>query len=90
MNKLYTVHSGILKYQGEKSYHPHLSEDKKHDQHSSDVVLYEMLKEIENTAGYIIIESNNWKSQYKSAAHFASIQSIADLYYKKYYKYLGY
>ena len=78
-----TVHSGILKYEGEKSYYPYLSEDKKHDQHFVYVVLYEMLKEIENTTKYIITESNNCKSQYKSAAHFVSIQSIADFYDKK-------
>ena len=42
-----------------------------------------MLKEIENTTEYIIIGSNNCKSQYKSAAHFASIQLIADFYDKK-------
>ena len=42
-----------------------------------------MLKEIENTAEYIIIESDNCKSQYKSAAHFASIQSMADFCDKK-------
>ena len=78
-----TVHLGILKYQGEKSYHLYLSEDKKHDQHFVDVVLYKMLKGIENTAAYMITESNNCKSQYKFDAHIASIKSIADFYDKK-------
>jgi len=38
-----TVHSGLMKYQGEKTYHPYLSADRKHDQHFVHCVLEEML-----------------------------------------------
>ena len=38
-----TVHSGILKYNGVKSYHPYISDDRKHDQHFVKIAMKEML-----------------------------------------------
>ena len=76
-----TVHSGILKCSAIKSYHPYISDDKKHDQHFVHVVLNEVLSEAELPTGedaYIVIESDNCTSQYKSTAHFHSIQQISN------------
>ena len=76
-----TVHSGILKCNGVKTYHPYISDDKKHDQQFVHIALNEMLSEAELPTGddaYVIIESDNCTSQYKSAAHFHSIQQISN------------
>ena len=42
-----TVHSGILKIDGEKFYHPYLSDDRKHDQKFVLLCLEEMLATVE-------------------------------------------
>jgi len=78
-----TVHSGLLKNEGEKSYHAYLSDDRKHDQAFVKVVIEEMLEEtnIENQE-YIIIESDNCSSQYKSAAHFQDMKELSQKYNK--------
>ena len=74
-----TVHSGILKDGGEKSYHAYLSNDKQHDQKFVKVVLKEMLNEADTkNASFGIIESDNCSSQYKSASHFSDIQEISN------------
>ena len=76
-----TVHSGILKCNGVKSYHPYISDDKKHNQQFVHIALNEMLSEAELPTGddaYVIIESDSCTSQYKSAAHFHSIQQISN------------
>ena len=74
-----TVHSGILKCAGEKSYHPYLSNNKKHDQTFVSITIKEILNEARFEAGsYCIIESDNCTSQYKSAAHFYDLQEIAN------------
>ena len=75
-----TIHSGIMKLQGEKSYHPYISNDKKHDQHFVHVALQEMLKKVSTLPEdcYIVIESDNCASQYKSSSHFSSMQSLAN------------
>ena len=67
-----TVHSGILKHAGEKSYHPYLSDDLNHDQKFVKIVMHEMIRNInELKEGSIcLIESDNCTSQYKSAEHF--------------------
>ena len=64
-----TVHSGILKNKGQKSYYSHLSGNKKHDHVFVDVVLQMMLNPI-LLPPILVIESDNCASQYKSAAHF--------------------
>ena len=76
-----TIHSGIMKLEGEKSYHPYVSNDKKHDQQFVYVVLEEMLKEVTIPDNCVmVIESDNCSCQYKSSAHFASMQTLADKY----------
>ena len=76
-----TVHSGILKNHGEKSYHPYLSDDRKHDQSFVKIVIKEMLKDADIEPGsYIVIESDNCSSQYKSAPHCHNIQELSDKY----------
>ena len=78
-----TVHSGLMKFEGEKSYHPYLSDDKKHDQHVVEVALCEMIKELPTIPKTLIIESDNCSQQYKSAMHFFSIQKLANLHQTK-------
>ena len=85
-----TVHSGLMKYKGEKSYHPYLSHEIKHDQYFVESVLTEMLGGVEvkrNTT--IVIESDNCSSQYKSTAHFDSNQRLADEYRVKIVRFFG-
>ena len=74
-----TIHSGIRKLKGEKSYHPYVSNDLKHDQQFVQLAITEMLSEVEIQADeYIVIESDNCSSQYKSSAHFHSMQLLAN------------
>lgn len=73
-----TVHSGIIKIHGEKSYHPYVSDDKKHDQTFVKKVLKEMIATIECLPQSCIVESDNCSSQYKSAKHFEDLQEICD------------
>jgi len=73
-----TVHSGIMKFEGEKSYHPYLSDDKKHDQHFVELALHEMISELPTIPETIVIESDNCSQQYKSASHFYSMKQLAD------------
>lgn len=68
-----TVHSGIMKFEGEKSYYPYLSDDKKHDQHFVELALHEMISELPTIPETIVIESDNCSQQYKSASHFYSL-----------------
>ena len=69
------MHSAILKNSGEKSYHPYLSNDHKHDQVFVHLAIEEMLKETKiNPDMHIIIESDNCSQQYKSAPHFYHLQ----------------
>ena len=65
-----TVHSGILKINDEKSYHPILSDDKKHDQPFVKLVLEKMLDLATAISEVCVIESDNCGTQYKSAQHF--------------------
>ena len=73
---------GILKVDGEKSYHPYLSKDRKHDQQFVHNVLEEMLLEVEYITAEttIVIESDNCSSQYNSAAYFQCIQDLSNKY----------
>lgn len=73
-----TVHSGILKLHGEKSYHPILSDDKKHDQPFVKISLEKMLDTVDSMPEICVIESDNCSSQYKSAQHFDDIQYICN------------
>ena len=81
-----SVHSGILKLYGEKYYHPYISDDLKHDQKFVRVCVEEMLSSIDiphDETQYLVIESDNCTSQYKSAEHFYDLQCIADAIKKK-------
>ena len=76
-----TVHSGILKNHGEKSYPSYLSDDWKHDQSFIKIVIEEMLKDADIEPGnHTVIESDNSSSQYKSATPFHNIQELSDKY----------
>ena len=72
-----SVHCGILKIAGEKSYHPYLSDDLTYDQKFVKVCIEEMLSTI-NIPLDMCIESDNCSSQYKSSEHFHDLQSIAN------------
>ena len=71
-----TVHSGILKVHGLKSYHPYFSDSKIHDQVFVNEVLLEMLQNIGDfdKIDAILIESNNCSNQYKCAQDFYHLQ----------------
>ena len=62
-----TIHSGIVKLHGEKSYHPYVSNDCKHDQKFAKLVLEEMLDTVDTIPEICVIESDNCAAQYKSA-----------------------
>ena len=78
-HKQVTVHSGILKMNGEKSYHPYLSDDIKHDNVLVDTALREMTVSIEPGQGQtLLINSDNCTCQYKCAPHLVKLQSLSD------------
>ena len=74
-----SVHSGIVKENGEKSYHPYLSEDLVHDQRFSKTALLNMMDSAQKSE-YVVVQSDNCVSQYKCGEHFADIQEMADRY----------
>ena len=79
-----TVLSGTLKNSGEKSYHPYLSNNCKHDQVFVHLAIEEVIKETEiNPDMHIIIESDNCSQQYKSATHIHHLQELANKYQAK-------
>ena len=74
-----TIHSGIRKIKGEKSYDPYVSNNLKHDQQFVQLAITEMLREVEIQGDeYIVIESDKCSSQYKSSAHFHGMQLLAN------------
>ena len=76
-----TVHSGILKVKGEKTYHPYFLDSLKHDQVFVKKVPEEMLSDIEiPQESMIVIQCDNCTSQYKSAQHFHDLQEISTKY----------
>lgn len=80
-----TVHSGILKYNGHKSYHPYFSDTRVHDQVFVRLTVDEMISEVPNLNSYeaVIVESDNCSSQYKSARHFSDMQDLSNRLDKK-------
>ena len=72
-----TVHSGITKYDSDKYYCTHLSEDRTHDHVFVDEVLTQVVGDAPRK-GRILINSNNCSSQYKCIQHFAKLQNLAD------------
>ena len=76
-----TIHSGIVKTKDGKSYHPYISDCKKHDQVFTNIVMNEMLAEEDVTnCDVIIIDSDKCSGQYKSGLHFYHLQEIANNY----------
>ena len=71
------VHSGIVKANGDKTYHTYFSDDKKHDEKC----MIEMLGDIyfnSNDSAAIIIHTENCSSQYKSSQHFHHLQDLSN------------
>ena len=78
-----TVHSGILKANGMKSYHTYFLDSKIHDHVLADLAIKEMSSEADiSDFDVIIIESDNCSGQYKSAQHFHDMQNLANLHNK--------
>ena len=77
-----TVHSGILFQNGDKSYHPYLYEDNRHGQKFVNIVINGMIGCRSPLPDFLIVESDNCCSQYKSSEHYYDLQQIAD---KRYY-----
>ena len=73
-----TVHSGILRCNGEKNYIAHFSDDRKHDQLFVDVVKNIIGNADLTSTSNILIQSDKCNSQYKSAHHFSHLQKIAN------------
>ena len=74
-----TIHSGLLKREGTKEYHPYFSDDLVHDQCFAYAAIKEMLSEIDVEPGSIlIITGDNCCSQYKSAKNFYDLNDISD------------
>ena len=69
-----SVHSGIVKEDGDKIYHAYISNDRLHDQ-----AFVEILKEC-NLPKYeaVIIISHNCSNQYKSGSAFHDLQGLAN------------
>ena len=79
-----TIHSGIVKLPtGHKSYHPYVSDDRKHNQHFAPSYIERMLEAPEVQAfdlSNVVIESDNCSGQYKSSPHFHGMQEIVNRY----------
>lgn len=74
-----SVHWGILKDNGDKSYHPYIFDYLVHDQNFAKVCIKEIISTLQVAQNLmIVIESNNWKSQCKSAKHFPHLPSISN------------
>ena len=74
--KQVTVHSAILKRNGNKEYHPYLTEDMCHDQQLVGANLKMLLNiAAESNPKFILVESDNG-NDYKSAEHFPSSSRI--------------
>ena len=74
-----TVHSGILKMNGEKQYHPYMSDDLKHDQCFVSNVVGNMVAEVNISAEMtLLIVSDNCPGQYKSVQNFFDMQNLCN------------
>ena len=77
-----SVHSGILKLDEVKEYHPYISDSRTHDQAFVKVAVDEMFNSstsnIPEDKNNFSIESDNCTGQYKSSHHFGDMQSLAN------------
>ena len=90
VKKQIIVHSGIVKCNGEKTYHPYVSDCKTHDQAFVKLVVTEMLDSTYMPDdAVILIESDNCSSQYKSCHHFVDMQDLADKFKRRVIRVFG-
>ena len=75
------VHAGIVIESGEKSYHPYMSDDLLQDYVFVDIAINEMLSGCSVEDKVILIKSDNCSKDYKCAAHFDTMQRLADKYH---------
>ena len=76
-----TVHSGLSKSDGGKTYHVHISDDMVHNQAFVKIIMKDMLDHISVQPGdTVIMCSDNCTSQYKSSQHFHDLRTIAKCY----------
>ena len=76
-----SVHSGILKLDEVKEYHPYISVSRTHDQAFVKVAVDEMFNSSTSNIPEdknFSIESDNCTGQYKSSHHFGDMQSLAN------------
>ena len=74
-----TVHSAILKTQGEKTYFTHVSDDKIHDSTFMRIAVNDILVDVPIAENDVLgLESDNCCAQYKKAAHFKDCQDFAN------------
>ena len=74
------VHSGLMKYHGEKYYHPYLSDDTTNDQMFVHCALKNMFSTVDIEPGsVVVIELDNCRLQYKSPPHFDDIQEFSNI-----------
>ena len=67
-----TIHSGIVKVNGVKEYHPYVTEDLFHDKQLVTVALHKLLERAaDSNPENILVERDNGIN-YKSAKHFCS------------------
>ena len=74
-----TVHSGITKTKNGKTYHPYLSDSRKHDAVFVKITIERMFAGVTIIIhDIIIIESDNCSCQYKCGLHFYHLQQLAN------------
>ena len=74
-----TVHPGIVKVNGEKLYHPYVTDSRLHDQAFVRLAMIEMIQSTDvPDDAVIVIESDNCSGQYKSSHHFTNMQHLAN------------
>lgn len=77
-----SLHTGVLKEHGEKSYHIAFSNDLSHDQCFVKAVLQDILANLNhlNNTDYVLVKSDNCRFQFKSAQNFFELQELSNQY----------
>ena len=75
-----TVHSGLIKVNGTKSYYLYFSDTKVHDHVLVKIAMDEMLSEVNNMNSFdaVVIEFDNCTAQYKSVKYFNDLQKVSN------------